>query len=144
MSGTDVGANTDEARAAARIAERLNSALNGVSQRFETVAENLDTESLETRINGAFSDYYIAHKQAVRTVEENGTTLATNAEAAAERISGTDHEATGGFAPFPQSPLDTRAVSDLPKVLSPEALRSAGSQDYDTGHLLREVNRGER
>lgn len=140
MSGSGVGSNTGEAAAAARIGQRVSDALDGISRRFETTADNLDSASLEAKINGAFSDYYIDHKQAVQTVESNGRTISRNAEAAAERISGTDHESEGGFTPMDLSPL---RPSDVPVgVYSPEYLRQMGVQDYDTNHLLREVNRG--
>ncbi len=140
MSGSGVGSNPAEAAAAARIGQRVSNALNGISRRFETTAENLDSASLEAKINGAFSDYYIEHKQAVETVERNGPTISRNAEAGAERISTTDHESERGFAPMNLGTL--RSTDVAVGVHSPEYLRQAGGEDYDTNHLLREVNRG--
>ncbi|MFE9243578.1 type VII secretion target [Nocardiopsis sp. NPDC006938] len=123
MTDSEVGADTDEARAAARIAQRVSGALDGVTPSFETTADLLDEAAVEAKINGAFSKYFIDHKQDVQTVEKNGTTIAHNVEAAAQRISDTDHEAEEGFDHRPLTPHD------------------AGVQDYDTTRLLREINR---
>ncbi|MEU3019074.1 hypothetical protein ABZ635_16940 [Nocardiopsis sp. NPDC007018] len=123
MTDSEVAANPEAVEAAARIAERVSGALDGVTHAFETRAELLDEASVEARINGAFSDYFVEHKEAVRTVEENGTTIARNARAAGERISTTDFEAGLGFR---HPTLDPHGY---------------GTHDHDTSHILREINR---
>ncbi|GHC81968.1 hypothetical protein GCM10007079_22510 [Nocardiopsis terrae] len=119
-----VAGNTEEGKAAGRISTRLTSALEGVTKAFETTSENLDQESVEAKINGAFSEYYLTYKQAVQTVERNGMAISENVIAAADRLDGTDWESGSGFL---------RRV-DVP----PPMLRSPDY--YDPNHILREIN----
>lgn len=120
-----VAGNSEEARAAGRISTRLTSALEGVTKAFETTSENLDQESVEAKINGAFSEYYLSYKQAVQTVEKNGMAISRNVIAAADRLDGTDGESRSGFL---------KGVNEPPPMLrSPDY--------YDPKHILREINK---
>lgn len=99
---SEVASNTAEGAAAGKKSVEANEVMRGVTKAFETRVDNLDRESVEKGLNGAFSAYFEKHRHKVDSVENSGVAISKNIISVAEHVSMTDGDAEKGFRPTGQ------------------------------------------